>query len=201
MLALESCSALGLQSFILVGHSLGGNIATRMTLGAPTRVTRLVLVDAALDAHDFAIWRGERPPPYTERTHRTLRRLTRPLALLGRHVPPDSVGGTLRPLARRLHAWQPVTSAVMQGYMAAIWSDPLSAHLSEIHSPTLIIQGTRDPLVLARQARRAATRIPNARLVLVPGAFHTPMDENPDVFVSALRAFLAEPSSPCEQRT
>ena len=193
--ALESCSALGLESFMLVGHSLGGNIAARMALAAPARVTRLVLVDAALNARDFAIWRGRRPPPYTERTHSALRRITRPLATIGRDVPFDAVGGTLRPLARRLHAWQPVTAAVMQGYLAAIWADPLSEHLAAIHQPTLIVQGALDPLVLGRQARRAAKQIPGARLVRIPRAFHTPMDENPRVFVAAIRDFLA-PSEP-----
>jgi pimeloyl-ACP methyl ester carboxylesterase len=192
-LVLDSCSASGVDTFTLVGHSLGGNIAVRMALAAPTRVTRLVLVDAALDAGDFALWRGRRPPPYTERTHRALRRLTRPLAILGQQVSPDVVGGMIRPLARRLHAWQPVTAEVMRGYLAAIWADPLGKRLATIRQPTLIVQGTRDPLVLGRQARRAVACIQGARLNLIRGAFHTPMDEKPAAFVTILRDFLAEP--------
>lgn len=147
---------------------------------------------ATLDARDFALWRGRRPPPYTDRTHRTLRRLTRPLALLGQQVSPDDVGSMLRPLARRMHAWLPVTAAAMRGYIAAIWADPLGPRLAAIRQPTLIIQGTRDPLVLARQARRAASHIQGAYLRLIPGAFHTPMDENPTTFVAHLRDFLTE---------
>lgn len=191
-LALRSCSALGIDSFMLVGHSLGGNIAVRMALADPARITRLVLVDAALDARDFALWRGRRPPPYTDRTHRTLRRLTHPLALLGQQVSPDDVGSMLRPLARRMHAWLPVTAAAMRGYIEAIWADPLGPRLATIQQPTLIMQGTRDPLVLARQARRAASHIQGAYLRLIPGAFHTPMDENPATFVAILRDFLTE---------
>lgn len=189
---LRSCSALGMDSCRLIGHSLGGNIAVRMALAAPAQISRLVLVDAALDARDFALWRGRRPPPYTDRTHRTLRRLTRPLALLGQQVSPDDIGSTLRPLARRMHAWLPVTAAAMRGYIAAIWADPLGPRLSAIRQPTLIIQGTRDPLVLARQAHRAASRIQGAHLRLIPGAFHTPMDEKPTAFVAIVRDFLME---------
>lgn len=189
---LESCSAVGIDTFLLVGHSLGGNIAVRMALAAPERVTKLVLVDAALDARDFALWRGQQPPPYTERTHQTLRNLTRPIARLGQQISLDDSGGALRPLARRLHAWQPVTAAVMQGYLAAIWANPLGTRLEHIAQPTLIMQGKRDPLVLGRQARRAVAQIKDARLSLIPGAFHTPMDEKPGIFVERLRDFLIE---------
>ncbi len=196
VLALESCSALSFTSFTLVGHSLGGNIAVRMALSAPARVHQLVLVDAALDARDFALWRRSDPPPYSDRAHRALRGITRPLAWLGQHMPAE--GGALQPFARRVHAWQPVTAAAMRGYMAAIWAHPLGPRLEGIQQPVLIVHGTRDPLVLPRQARRAAARIPNARLCWLRGAFHTPMDEQPEAFIAALRGFLAEasPESP-----
>lgn len=44
--AVETADALGLDRFSLVGHSLGGGIATRFTLEHPERVARLAVVSA-----------------------------------------------------------------------------------------------------------------------------------------------------------
>jgi pimeloyl-ACP methyl ester carboxylesterase len=197
-LILLSCSELGMERFALVGHSLGGNIAARMALAASERVERLVLIDSALDAQHFALLHQGTAPRYTDRTHRALRAITRLLASLGRTIPPGTTGGVLRPLARRMHVWQPVTAATMRSYIAALWSDPLSTQLEAIRQPTLLIQGTRDPLVLTRQARYAVDRIPGARLELIRGAFHTPMDERPQQFATLLQSFLDERSAPDE---
>lgn len=53
----------------------------------------------------------------------------------------------------------------------ALWLDT-GADMDGINVPTLIVHGDADTLVPVRASRDAARRIPNARLVEVPGAQH-----------------------------
>jgi 3-oxoadipate enol-lactonase len=56
--------------------------------------------------------------------------------------------------------------------------------------PTLVIVGEDDTLTPPDGARRMATAIPGARLVVVPGAAHVPPVEQPTETTAAIRDFL-----------
>jgi pimeloyl-ACP methyl ester carboxylesterase len=61
--------------------------------------------------------------------------------------------------------------------------------LEEIGAPTLIAWGTRDRLLLPRQARRFARRIPGAELRWLNGLGHVPMPDDPDAVAGAILDF------------
>jgi pimeloyl-ACP methyl ester carboxylesterase len=190
-LAQRSCVALGLTRVTVVGHSMGGRVAALLALTNPELVARLVLVDAALDPAHIA--------PYGRRMLQ-MREIERGIVLsrvlgrgFGRLLPPaphDHRGGYVRPYLRRAYYEGLAHSGMLHRYVSALYAESLDTRLPEITQPTLVISGARDPLVLPRQARRAAERIPDARLVLIPGALHNPMDERPAVFYRALLQFL-----------
>ena len=73
-----------------------------------------------------------------------------------------------------------------QGVMA-----PLHDRLAEVRAPTLVIAGALDPAGCAR-ADIIAAAIPDARLVVLAGAGHTPHLETPTAFRSLTLAFLEE---------
>jgi len=56
--------------------------------------------------------------------------------------------------------------------------------------PTLVINGDLDAVVPSRLSQRVAAAIPEARFVLVRGALHHPMDEQPEAFQRLLLEFL-----------
>jgi pimeloyl-ACP methyl ester carboxylesterase len=56
--------------------------------------------------------------------------------------------------------------------------------------PTLIVVGEEDAVTPPDAARRMAGAIPNARLLLVPGAGHLPPVERPSETSAALLEFL-----------
>lgn len=62
--------------------------------------------------------------------------------------------------------------------------------LSNIHVPTLIISGAQDALMPANEAELMHSRIKDAQHIVIEGAGHLPMLENPAAFNSALRGFL-----------
>lgn len=62
--------------------------------------------------------------------------------------------------------------------------------LPQIDRPVLVIHGQDDQLIPPTEAEWMAARIPNARLVLVPGAGHLLNLEQPEEFSAEVRVFL-----------
>jgi proline iminopeptidase len=64
--------------------------------------------------------------------------------------------------------------------------------LRAVSAPTLVIHGDRD-LLPPRVAHELLAVIPNARLVLIPGAGHMPFWEAPETFFQIVEEFLSTP--------
>ena len=80
--------------------------------------------------------------------------------------------------------------AVIQ-FMATACEYDVDDILPTVRVPTLVLHRVGDTLVPARIARRAASRIPGAHLVELPGTDHLPYIDDADAVVEAIRAFLA----------
>ncbi len=190
-LTVDSCRALGISPVVLVGHSLGGNVAARVALEDPALVSRLVLVNAAIDAEYLSPSSRLGIHP---RIGRHLLRLSRgvasPLSWLGRHVPHAHGGGFLLPLARRQRYQSRVEIPVLFEYLSALHQGSIGDQVRSIQQPTLVVVGKKDPLVAPMQAYELAHRIPNAQLRRIQGAMHCPMDERSVVFNRILLDFL-----------
>lgn len=74
----------------------------------------------------------------------------------------------------------------------AVQNWDVTGRLSEISAPTLVVGGTRDPLIPAELAEATAHGIPDARLVLLRGRGHTTALFDPRA-MQATSAFLDEP--------
>jgi len=190
-IAARSCAALGLERITVVGHSMGGRVAALLALTHPELVKRLVLVDAALDpAHIAPYVKQMLQLRAIERTLALSRRLGKGFGRVLRPAEHDHPGGIVRPLLRRAQYNAMADSYTLHQFITGMYAESLDQRLGEIQQPTLVVSGARDPLILPRQARRAATSIPNARLVLIPRAFHNPMDDRPAAFYRVLLEFL-----------
>jgi pimeloyl-ACP methyl ester carboxylesterase len=192
-LAARSCAQLGLSDITVVGHSLGGRVAAQLALDYPELVARLVLVDAALDPQHIAGY-GRRMLQLKaiERSVRMSRRLGRGLGRLLQPAANGHGGGLIRPYLRRAYYNGLADPETLHSFITSLYADSLEARLPLIGQPTLVVSGARDPLVLPRQARRAAELIPDARLELIPGALHNPMDDRPAAFYRVLLGWLDE---------
>jgi pimeloyl-ACP methyl ester carboxylesterase len=63
--------------------------------------------------------------------------------------------------------------------------------LGTIQCPVRIVWGTRDTLLLPRQADRFVREIPNAELVRLPGLGHVPMGDDPEAVSDSILEFTA----------
>ncbi len=158
---------LGIERASVIGHSMGGLIAGGLAADHPGRVDRLVLVDAAfLSLGPTAIRRVGGPAT-------TLRR-TAPSLL------PVLVRDSLRSGPVRL------ADATIQ-LLGADWR----TKLPRIQAPTLVIWGEHDTICPLSIGRRIVAAVPGSRLVVVPGAAHNPMWEQPDAFDREVLDFLS----------
>jgi pimeloyl-ACP methyl ester carboxylesterase len=62
--------------------------------------------------------------------------------------------------------------------------------------PVTIAWGTRDRILLPRQAERAARRMPAARHVTLPRCGHVPMSDAPELVASIILATTAASTKP-----
>ena len=163
-LALDLLSEVGCDQADVVGYSLGGTAAQEVARLAPERVRRLVLVSSGcgwgmVPGSVSSALVALIPARYYSRT---LYKLTTRLVAGGAEV---TAGFLERAIADRF-AHRPS----MRGYalqLAAAWMWTSLPWLEQITAPTLVLSGGADTLVPPANSKILASRIPNARLVLV----------------------------------
>ncbi|MBN2387206.1 MAG: alpha/beta hydrolase [Anaerolineales bacterium] len=179
---------------ILVGNSAGGTVSMQFTLQHPERVEALILVAPAVYQDGGSAWvgllgrtpQGQRLGPLLVRSIQS-----RGLEILDTawydpsRVTPEVLAGYTRPL--QAENWDRAL------WYYTIYSQPsgLSGRLDEFHLPVLVISGEADRIVPAESSIRLAGELPEAVLVVIPRAGHVPHEEQPDLFLQAVEAFLA----------
>lgn len=181
----EFVDALDLPPVLLIGNSVGGNVAARLAVQRPGRVRALVLVaPGGFTPHNaltraFCSWQGSR--------FALAPRLFARMYLAGR-----------TPTTRAMHE-RATTLQATSGCKAinrALWRSFASAEAdlravaSGISCPVLLVFGTRDPVIPARRDGRVACAcLPTARLVTLPCG-HAPFAEVPEAFLGAVTPFI-----------
>jgi 3-oxoadipate enol-lactonase len=188
--------ALDLDHAHVLGASLGGMVAQEVAIEHPARVDRLVL------ACTTPGWPFAYPMPAASVALMAATRQLAPDVALRRHVENALAPETVqhRPdLVQRLIAHQESRRAD-----PAAWYEQFSAgaryagnlRQRRIAAPSLVVHGNADRVVDPRNANLLVSRIPDSRLVLLPGLGHLFFWEDPRAFADAVVSFLAERSAP-----
>lgn len=180
---------LGLDRWTVLGHSYGGFIALHYALRNPKRVARLVLVGTGPSFANAPAVVGRAGPEFA--------------AALSTPVETDEQFGALwrRILPLYFHRYEPRfldafadTRYSAAGYTQGATHLPtydLTAQLSRITAPTLVISGDSDFIMPPAEAGDIlAANIPGARHEVIANSGHFPFLEQPDAFFSVLRPWL-----------
>jgi len=201
--------AAGVTRVSVVGHSMGGMLATRFALMYPERVEKLALVNP-IGLED---WKTVVPYHTIDQWYEQEKAAT-----------PDSVrayqrnsyyGGTWKPEYERLiettigmlgHPDYPRVAWASALLYDMIYSQPVVYEFPRLRVPTLLVIGQRDRTALGRAwvskevaaslgdypalGKKAAAAIPGATLVEIPGVGHLPQVEAFDTYAQALARFL-----------
>jgi pimeloyl-ACP methyl ester carboxylesterase len=164
--------ALGIGSAHVYGQSMGGFIAQELALSYPQRVRTLILGSTSC---------GGRQAVAASPEHLALMALLpalRPQEAAEKSLPllysAEFIARKRQELIARFLAeaeLRPPLDAFARQVQATLHHNTYD-RLPQIRCPTLIISGSDDKIVPAENSRILAERIPNAELVVLPGAGH-----------------------------
>lgn len=186
--------ATGIDRAVIVGHSMGGNVAVHIAAAYPDRVDALVLVDAAiLTNSEFNVPEFLLDLPFVRRWAQIgLRRVVMPEfenLLADAAYNDGAITPELTEAYKRV-LYTPDWDLGLMGIIRDSDHNRLPVPVSTIRVPTLILWGEQDTWVDPADGERLDEQIPNSERVVFAGAGHLPMHEVPDEFNAAVITFL-----------
>ncbi len=174
---------LGLESFNLVGHSLGGGIALDYALRSPHRVKKLVLVSSLCLGREIAFWvRLLSIPALVSSVGALSVAVLKGMKWLIMHMlNPAQIIMPLSPASMAVGG--SITTFRQQSLV-------LENRLSEIRVPTLLVWGAKDPIVPVRHAYAAAKVIPDCQVKVFESRGHNVHRDELKQFSNTLTGFL-----------
>jgi pimeloyl-ACP methyl ester carboxylesterase len=205
-------TSLGINRVTIMGHSMGGMLATRYALIYPDSTEQLVSVNP-LGLEDG---RAKGVPPTgvdqlyqaaLKTTADSIREYERTIYYAGTWKPDyepwvQMQAGIYRGAGREAMAWNSALTSEM------IYTQPVVHELEKLTMPVLLLIGDKDttgrsnavpPAIRATlgnfpvMAKEAAARIPHAKLVEFPDLGHSPQIQDPAAFHKALLEGLIRP--------
>ena len=200
-LVADTMDRLDIRSAIVFGVSMGGDVALNLALEHPRRVSGLVLVAPGglvpvlrNRATQYMAWLAAQAPdwlllPGARIANRFVKTALRAMVKDPGTIPPE----VMEEFARE--ARHPRGGVAYGRYNQATLGrdgmlNDLSGRVHEIEVATLIVHGEDDPLVDPEGSRRAAARMPHARLLMLADCGHWAQIEAHDRFLAEVRPFL-----------
>ncbi len=185
------------QRVVLVGHSMGGEIAQRVAADCPELIEALVLADAPHGGPPLRtrlLWRWKRRKQHLGRPEfRSLEELVRRFRLSppGDRLTREQLaelavkGAEQLPNGNWAFRFDPKTRKMTPG-----WKRHIRFPLKQIRRPVLILRGEHSALVTPNAARRMHRGIRNSQLKQIPNAHHHVSLDNPNDTAAAIIDFV-----------
>lgn len=177
---------------ILLGWSLGGQVAMRAALDHPTKIARLILLASTprfVAAEDWA--RGMAIADLEEFGAALLAdpqaTLLRFLSLQTRGMPGQKA--LLQQLRQTLLSAPAADGAALEAGLAILRDTDLRTELPQLAQPTLVLHGALDTLTPATAGAWLADALPAARHLELPRAAHAPHLSHAEEVAAAIARF------------
>lgn len=177
----EFISALKIEDPIVVGHSLGGIVATDYALRYPDSVRGMLLENTGPPDGVPGGFLGQAVLLPLEFGSQILMRNTLRLAGIPRR------GDLARDLVQDALAASPGQYIAFTGAVSR-WN--VESELPNLDLPVLLVWGGKDRIMPSRISQIYLSKLPEAKLVIVPDTGHSPHIERPNAFAGVLEQFV-----------
>jgi pimeloyl-ACP methyl ester carboxylesterase len=179
---------LNLDRAILVGHSIGGQIATDFVLAYPDRVTRLVLLAPGLSGFQFS--------PDVQQWFAQIKAVAPDLEKMVERMLDHPVYSVVMSSPQRQHMIEMTTHNTKRSFewktFEMCWAQPPTIdRLNELQTKTLFIIGTKD-MADNLHVAELFQQVPDIRFAYIEGADHMPTLTHADQVSSLIVHFLSE---------
>ncbi|MDH4234118.1 MAG: alpha/beta hydrolase [Gallionella sp.] len=179
------------KPYHVVGHSMGGAVALRFAAQRPLRFQRLVLIDAAGILHPLVLTKFQAGSMMerasgVQQLRGFAERLSGRILEQAERLPmsPTEIADTALGRDRVLQGGPEKIAAL------ALAGENFSHAISSVSAPTLILWGDNDLVVPLRTGKVLASRMPRARLEIIPDSGHVPMLEQTERLNTLVRKHL-----------
>lgn len=187
---------LGFSKAVLVGNSTGGTLALLTALRYPQNVEGLVLAGAMI----YSGYATSEVPAFMKPVMKSMTPLfSRLMKFLITRLYDRNIRGFWYKQER---LDDDVLTAFRKDLMTGDWSRAFWELFLETHHlhlerqmktmslPSLVITGKHDLTVKTEESIRLAHELPCAELVIIPDCGHLPHEEQPELFIDAVRGFI-----------
>lgn len=192
----EVADALGLDTFILGGNSMGGSHTVAYAMEHPERLAGMILVDA-----------GGAPIRTESKGNIGFTLMRTPVVnRLAEHITPRSL--VAQSLSQSVSNQDIVTEEAIDRYwellrypgnrratlarMQRNWAAFTAEDVAALDIPALVMWGDEDALISVDAATWYDETLPNSTLVIYEGIGHLPQEEHPEASISDVRNWLAQ---------
>jgi pimeloyl-ACP methyl ester carboxylesterase len=181
---------LGLSSFSIIGHSMGGKMAWGLAAAAPDRVKALVLMapDGFPDTKDIG------SKPYAMPSIMGVIKFSLPKYLVRKSIEPaffdaSALSDSLVDRYYDMLRAPGVRAAILERANQTVYTDPVS-RLKKITAPTLLIWGEHDLMIPSSNAQSYANVLSTSKTVLLPKLGHLIQEEQAQIGLAQVSEFL-----------
>ena len=189
--AIRTClDRMGIERFILVGHSMGGGIALYLATHYPQRIAKLMIIDAACyDPKRFQFFRlpGASHIAGAIAGRWLIRMALNDVFYDKSKVTDAMVSEYAQPL--RKPGYVKVLAGLSKQYFSEAHT-AMQSRYGHLDTPLFIVWGREDTWLPPEFGETLASTAPHARLYLLKDAGHSPHQEQPEVFNKLLAEFL-----------
>lgn len=190
----QACTdAIGFDTFILIGLSMGGRNAYSFAALYPAKVQRLVVVDVGPDVQAEGRRHIREFLEGTE-TFESFDWLVERVRRFNPRRPEAQIRGSLLNNLKQLDdgrwTWKHDRRRGIRRDRGGEMTDAAWAELAKIQAPTLIVRGAESNMLSIETATKMHNTLKDSQLVEVPHAGHLVQGDNPVGFERAVRVFL-----------
>lgn len=168
---------------ILIGHSFGGAIASKIAINQPKLITKIILVDAAPIRYDLTL------------KQKTISSIVKPIKTI---LSLPFIDRIYQPTKKLLYkslklensGYADLTNPILKKTFTNVIREDLSSILPKIKIPTLIIWGEKDidtPLSAGQKVHQLINR---SQFIIYPKSSHFAYLEKPNEFTKDLIKFI-----------